>query len=233
MSSRYVKLYSSLWSDDRYRTLGQPAQWAFMMLVSQPDLSHAGVLALTTKRWATLAEGLTPHDVSSALGQLQAAGFVATDEGTEELWVRGYMKHDGQHTNPNGLKAVRRAIDAIVSQTLRDLATSALDNLPRPATRAERPTQDQASTDDLPQAACDAIALLAEFRLTNAGHVRSRKRYIEQLTASAATEHGAALSQAVASDPNITAQRLATTVLGVPEADAITAEWNSRNGQSR
>ncbi len=48
----YVKLYRSVWQDPDFVALPPAAQRLYFLLISQPDLTHVGVLPLMPARCA-------------------------------------------------------------------------------------------------------------------------------------------------------------------------------------
>jgi len=49
----YAQLATSIWRPgDEFSQLSVTAQWVYIMLISQPDISAAGVLPLALKRWS-------------------------------------------------------------------------------------------------------------------------------------------------------------------------------------
>lgn len=216
--ARYARLFSTVWSaDDDFRALTRDAQWTYMMLISQPDISHCGVLPLTERRWSTLATDTDADSVRAAVAELAAARFVHIDESTEELWVRSYMKHDGQYVSPNGLKAIQRAAAEILSKPLQATVNDAVRSLteappegdteappPAPPEGDTPPQQPAASSqqplpaaaaaaeapDDHGQAAAAALDLYAEYRLSTEPGIRSPRQYRETILREERAIHG-------------------------------------------
>lgn len=123
----YVKLLRSIWMDDDFRALPAAPQRLYMLLLSQPDVSHCGVLPLTPGRWGHLASDTDADSVRFDLLhlthpetlELTVPPFVLVDEGTEELLIRSYAKHDEGYKVPNIKKALVRSIEEVMSPRLR------------------------------------------------------------------------------------------------------------------
>jgi hypothetical protein len=115
-------------------------QWAYFMLGTQPDISAAGMLPLTVKRWSGYAFGATPDALSDALSGLVARRFLVIDEDTEELLVRSFVKWDGGINNEKRRPVVVEAAHAIASPILRGALAKELRDL------------------SLPDAICDALS---------------------------------------------------------------------------
>lgn len=225
----YTKIVRTIWNDDDYRTLDPLAQWTYLMLVSQPDISHAGVLAFTPGRWATLADGLTPALVRRAVATLEAGRFIVVDANTEELWVRSYMKYDEGHKVPNIRTAIGRACDSISSKRLRVMAATVASTLgvtlsetlagwvsqslqPIPETAAA------AAAEPLTVPATDiaaaAISAYIDHRVTvfqPTNPIGFRKRLEREVP----DEHGAAIQQHIASRNDATVESIMSAVFGI------------------
>jgi hypothetical protein len=127
---QYAKMFVDIWEPGSdFRDLTEGPQRLYAMMFSHPRLSAAGVLPLQTRHWAGLAKGLTVAKVERYLAELEAhpSRKVIIDRDTEEVFVRAYIVRDGGSTNPNGAKAVRKAIDHIESDALRAAAETEFD----------------------------------------------------------------------------------------------------------
>lgn len=130
----YVKLLRSIWQDPDFLALPASPQRAYMLLMSQPDISHCGVLPLTPGRWGHLAVDTDADSVRRDIHTLMqpprtTAPFVLVDAGTEELLVRSYTKHDEGYRVPNGRIALARAIERVMSVPLRQAVLTLVESL--------------------------------------------------------------------------------------------------------
>lgn len=125
----YTRVLHSIWADEDFTSIGADAQRLYLLLISQPDITAAGVLPLIERRWARLAPDTNPVDISTALDELDQAGFVVIDADTAELWVRSYIKHDELWRIPKGLISIKNARSRVLSPTIRELSGAALDSL--------------------------------------------------------------------------------------------------------
>lgn len=126
MKQPYAKLISAMWSEDSdFRTLPALAQRAYMVVISQPNISNCGVVPLAVKRWAGLAPDTEPADIERALAVLSAERYIVVSEATDELWVRSWMKYDGLMAIHNGPKGIARSIEAVLSGSLKRTVRSA------------------------------------------------------------------------------------------------------------
>lgn len=128
--ARYSKLSTARWTDPAWTASSSAAQRLYVLLESQPDLSPAGVLPLTERRWAGLAPDTTASDVRGALAELERAAFVILDADTEEVCLCSYVVDDGLYKVPNGRKSVVAAVAKIVSPAIRAHVASVLGTLP-------------------------------------------------------------------------------------------------------
>ena len=119
--SKYVRVMRSIWTDPDWLTLSSQSKMIYLQLISQPNISKAGVLPTVPRRWASMYPDLDVDDILTAIGALADAGFVVVDDDTEELLVRTYMRYDEMYQQPNGRKAIANAFDEIVSEHLRQV----------------------------------------------------------------------------------------------------------------
>lgn len=56
MARTHGRIMAAIWNDGDFIALRGSAQRMFMFLLSQPDLSHAGLLPMRVNRWAKKAE---------------------------------------------------------------------------------------------------------------------------------------------------------------------------------
>ena len=129
---RYARLFSSIWDDDDFLRLTTGAQRLYCLLLSQADITHVGVLPLTERRWARLAANSTTAEITASLDELHAAGFIVVDESTEEVLVRSYMRYDTAYMTPNGVKALVKACERVMSRVLRDAIERTIGDLTAP-----------------------------------------------------------------------------------------------------
>lgn len=130
----YVKLLRSIWQDSEFLALPASPQRVYMLLMSQPDISHCGILPLTPGRWGHLAADTDADSVRRDIHILMqpartTAPFVLVDDGTEELLVRSYTKYDEGYRVPNGRIALARAIERVMSVPLRQAVLTLVESL--------------------------------------------------------------------------------------------------------
>jgi len=125
-----ARIFTTIWQDVQFLALSEGAQRLFFFLLSQPDLSHCGLIALRERRWARSAAGLTPDRVSAALKELDAARFIVLDEETEEVLVRSLIRRDGIWKQPNVMKSAREAAQLIESRHVGLALLEELERIP-------------------------------------------------------------------------------------------------------
>lgn len=156
MARSEARIHTAIWSDLDFLRLGPGAQRMFLFLISQPDMTHAGVLALRERRWSRTAAELDVATVEAELEELREARFVVVDEDTEELLVRSFMRHDGVHRQPNVLRAAVRAIGEVTSLAILAALVPEIERM--------------AATEGLPEASAGILAdILGTLRRTLPG----------------------------------------------------------------
>lgn len=126
MGRTHARLLTAIWTDDDFRQLDAGTQRAYLLLMSQPELSICGVLDYNPKRLARLATDTTPAKIIRAVGTLEQRRYIVVDPDTDELVLRTFLRHDGVLDMPNSLKAAARAWAAIHSPIIRRVIADAL-----------------------------------------------------------------------------------------------------------
>lgn len=129
MARSYGQIMSAIWNDPDFRRLTGMAQRAYLMLVTQADISSAGTLAMTVRRWSSYASDTPPDALSEDLSELAGTRFVVVDFDTEELLVRKFVKWDGGYANRPRRLAIVAAANAVVSQRIRGVLAVELSKL--------------------------------------------------------------------------------------------------------
>ena len=119
MARSYARIITAIWRNKEFRRLPSAAQRVYLLLVTQQDISAAGTLPLTVRRWADLAEDTSVQDITAALEVLETGRFIAMDRVPEELLVRSFVKWDGGYGNRKRFPVIRAAGLAVDSSGLR------------------------------------------------------------------------------------------------------------------
>ena len=119
MARDHARLYCAIWGNADFVALPAGPQRLYMLALSQPGLSYAGVVPYTPNRWARLAANTSPAQVRRDVRLLVEARFVVVDESTEEMLIRTYVHHDGVLRSPNVTIAMTKAAHQIVSPVVR------------------------------------------------------------------------------------------------------------------
>lgn len=115
MARSYANIATAIWRDDEFIALDVDEQYVYFLLISQPDISAAGVLTVALTRWASRSKGMTRDRMLTAIEGLQAHRFVIADFDTDEILVRSFVRWDGGYTNSKRRFAIRDAADQVVS----------------------------------------------------------------------------------------------------------------------
>jgi hypothetical protein len=130
MARDYAKLLCSAWTEDEdWRSRTGEAQRLYLLALSQPDVSYAGIVPYRPRRWATMSKDASMTKVRRGLAELEANGYVVVDADTEELLIRSFIRHDNPLKVPNMARAMVSAIRAILSYHLRDVVLSEIARL--------------------------------------------------------------------------------------------------------
>lgn len=119
----------NLWADEDWRNLSIEAQHLYLMLLSHPSLSYAGVADWRPKRLAPLTGTATPEGIEDAAQELQSSAFVYADEDTEEILIRSFVRHDGVIRHPKLRVSMANDYAAISSSLIREFVAFELQRL--------------------------------------------------------------------------------------------------------
>jgi hypothetical protein len=129
MARSHARIWLSVWADRDFLALPMHAQWLYFALASQENINHAGVIALSAKRWATLCADRDPKLVDDALDVLVRSRFVVIDRDTEQLLVRSFIRSDQVDRQPNTLKNACTSILLVTSPPIRTALLAELQRL--------------------------------------------------------------------------------------------------------
>jgi hypothetical protein len=128
-TDEFGKLFKRAWGDKDFTALTVEQQSLYHKLISQPDISLAGVLTLAPVRWARQTAGQTVETIEDTLDQLEAARFVVVDKSTQEVLVRSYIRRDLGWRSPRTMKGIAGAVERILSSRLRVAVARELDRI--------------------------------------------------------------------------------------------------------
>lgn len=118
MARREARLKTRIWDDNDFLELPGPEQLAYIFAISQPDISHVGVIPLRLKRWAKKLKYRTDQ-LEKVLANLENTRFFVVDYEEEELLVRSFLRNDEVYKQPKVLLAADRQLAEISSPKLR------------------------------------------------------------------------------------------------------------------
>lgn len=133
MARSYANVATAIWRDDDFCALSAAEQQAYFLLITQPDISAAGVLTMALARWASRTKDGTRESLRAALEGLEAHRFVVIDDETDELLVRSFVRWDGGYTNSKRRFAIRDAAEQIMSNAIRRALAAEFERLDLPA----------------------------------------------------------------------------------------------------
>lgn len=121
MPRSHAVIQFDIWRNPDYRALPQSAQWTYLLLLSQRDVTHAGVLPLMPERWSKGCGSVSSDAIRADLATLEAARFAFVDYETEEVLVRSFMRNDGVYKQPNLMLSAARSVALVESEKLRSV----------------------------------------------------------------------------------------------------------------
>jgi hypothetical protein len=115
----HARIGTSIWREDSIRNLTRLQQQAYLLVLSQDDLSRCGVLAYRPRRWAQTSSDGTEKALRRDFAGLVQSRHVVIDEETEELFARTYVRHDRILAQPLVVAALVNDFPMIASPTIR------------------------------------------------------------------------------------------------------------------
>lgn len=129
MPRNYTQIMCAIWDDPEFLALSEGAQRAYFLLVSQKDISAAGVLHIWTPRWAGLSRTSTDETLKAALSELKQTRFIVPDWQTGELLVRSFVRWDGGYKNGKRKPLIEREALGVVSTPIKAQLKVEFENL--------------------------------------------------------------------------------------------------------
>jgi hypothetical protein len=129
MAREFATVRLNLWASDAFRALTPRAQHLHFLLLTSASLSFCGVADWRPKRLAALSAGNSPSSIEQAAEELQGGGFIAIDEGTEEVLIVNFITDDGLMKQPNMAVAMVSAYTGVASARLRALVAEEVRTL--------------------------------------------------------------------------------------------------------
>jgi|SRR5215472_1040264 len=129
MARTEARIFTSIWADPDFRALPMGAQHLYLFLVSQPDLSHCGVIALRPKRWAAMTDGMTVAALEKNLEALEGCmrPFIITDAAKGELLIRSLVRRDRILRSPKMANPLAADLAVVESDRLRSVISSEIE----------------------------------------------------------------------------------------------------------
>lgn len=132
MARSFARIITAIWRNAEFRALHSGAQRVYMLLVTQPNISAAGTLPLTVRRWAEMASDTTVAQINRELAELARGRFIGIDPATEEVLVRSFVRWDGGYSNRKRRPVICAAASELVSPTLRGMLAGEFKRLGLP-----------------------------------------------------------------------------------------------------
>lgn len=100
MARDRANIRTEMWADRDIRSLTLGAQHLYLLLLTHSSLSYAGVADWRPARLAAMTKGWDRDGVEASAEELSRAAFIHTDDETEEVVIRSFLRHDGVIKHP-------------------------------------------------------------------------------------------------------------------------------------
>lgn len=94
MARERASIGVEIWGDADFRNLTPQAQALWLKLYTHPALNYCGVVDFHLGRLAALSLEQTALDVMVAAQELSTKRWIVVDQDTDEVLVRGFLRHD-------------------------------------------------------------------------------------------------------------------------------------------
>jgi len=127
----YGRFTTSIWRDEDFTSLTSTQQAVYFLLCTQPDVSAAGTLNLTLRRWAAMSADSSPDELRRVLGELENCPGVhlIVDDDTEEVLIRKFVKWDGGIRNEKRRPVIMDAAEGVSSTRIRHALALEIEHL--------------------------------------------------------------------------------------------------------
>jgi hypothetical protein len=129
MTKKFAQIRPDMWLDDEWRALTKDAQHLYLLLLTDPEMSYCGVVDWRPSRIVQRAAEWTILEMMRAAVELSCSYFLVFDQGTEEVMVRSFMRHDGLLAQPRMAVSVANAFGVVGSNKLRAVIVHELSRL--------------------------------------------------------------------------------------------------------
>jgi len=119
MSREKASINIEIWGDADFRDLTDTAQSLYFKLMSHPKLDYCGVVEFHPGRLAALTREATADQVMIAAQELSEKWWCVFDQSTDEVLVRGFLRHDGVLLQPRLAVSAAKAYSAVASNKIR------------------------------------------------------------------------------------------------------------------
>lgn len=119
MAREKASIQVVIWGDADFRNLTDAAQSLYFKLMSHPKLDYCGVVEFHPGRLAAMTREQTPDDIIVAAQELSDTFYCVFDQTTDEVLVRGFLRHDGVLLQPRLSVSAAKAYAAIASNKIR------------------------------------------------------------------------------------------------------------------
>ncbi|MGN6197343.1 hypothetical protein [Humibacter sp.] len=119
MAREKASINIDIWGDADFRDLTDPAQSLYFKLMSHPKLDYCGVVEFHPGRLAALTREATSDHIMIAAQELSEKFWCVFDQSTDEVLVRGFLRHDGVLLQPRLAVSAAKAYAAVASNKIR------------------------------------------------------------------------------------------------------------------
>jgi len=129
MAREFARYLTSTHRAEDWHKLTTAHHDTYMALLSDEDITWAGVVPHVPARYAKLAADLTDKKVVKLWDDLARVRMLVIDAEAGEMLVRSFLRHDNVLAKPNLTKAFIRALGKVRSEAIRKAIRAELGRL--------------------------------------------------------------------------------------------------------
>jgi len=119
MARTHALINVTIWQDDDFRNLPALAKQLYLDMWTHPALSYCGVVDWRPGRFAAQHPDLSTDDIQVLANCLEARLFIVTDDESEEVLIRSWVRWDGLLKQPRLAASYANAFAAVTSKDIR------------------------------------------------------------------------------------------------------------------
>lgn len=116
--ARYRKIDTRIWNDEKFRALSRNAKFAFVFILTHPNMTMLGAMRATSAGLAAEL-GFTPEEFAECFQEAVAQGMLKSDDAAAFVWLPRFLRYNLPES-PSVVKSWGNALELIPECPLKD-----------------------------------------------------------------------------------------------------------------